>query len=263
VREDGRLCRVVSLDSAPSSVEQAIAEVSLSPGRALAYSAIVPGATQRILGQERWIAYIALEAWGWVQFFDRRNRGKDLQERYRDLAWDVARRISQGPRVDGDFEYYEALTKFEASGAFDRDPQRTGIQPETDTTTFNGSIWKLARDIFFPAEGNGIPAEDTPEYARAIGYYRERSYAARFAWNWGGNTLQQATFVDLIADSDENLRRSTTMIGLLIANHLISAVDGVISTRLRAMGRESEELEIVVTPLEPAGAWAIQVRIPR
>lgn len=128
---------------------------SPSPGRAALFSAILPGSGQWTQGKNRWAAYAATELWAWVVFFDRRGEGKAIQRRYRDLAWDVARRVSSGPRTEGSWEYYEALTKYRSSGAYDSDPTLEGIQPEENPETFNGSVWGLAQDIFFPESQEG------------------------------------------------------------------------------------------------------------
>ncbi len=260
VSPTGRLCGDLERSLEAVAPHQAVGQVVLAPGRAFLYSLVVPGLSQRALGQQRWVAYLALEAWAWVQLFSYRSEGKDLQGSYRDLAWNVARRISQGPRTEGPFEYYEALTKYNASGAYDRDPSRPGTQPETDSTTFNGSVWKLAREIFLPS-GSDPPDEESPEYQRALEYYLQRSYDPRFAWVWGENTLQQARYSELIEESDENLRRSTTLVGVLIANHLLSAFDGFVSARLRQASLEVEEVVLEAFMADLRGALGLRVRV--
>ncbi len=196
-------------------------------------SVILPGAGQYRLGQTRWIAYAALEAAGWLWFRDRRASGLDFEARYRDLAWDVARTGTTGVRRDGDFHYYEALARYERSGAFDADATRAGVQPETDPSTYNGALWALARAMFFPAGADSLPV-DSPEYARALEYYVERAVAAEFSWSWAGNAAARARYRELMSESDEALRSATRTLGLILANHLVSAVDALVSTRLRA-----------------------------
>src|SRR5690606_3738346 len=150
-------------------------------GRAFLFSALVPGAGQRMLGQSRWVPYLALEAWAWVRYFDRARHGRALERRYKDLAWSVARLVSSGPRQDGPFEYYEAMGKKIASGAYDAEPLEPGLQPEQDTATFNGKVWELARSIYLPA---GADATDTEslEYFLALNYYAQNATPPPFAW---------------------------------------------------------------------------------
>jgi hypothetical protein len=219
-----------------------------TPGKAALLSAVVPGAGQWLQGQNRWSVYAAAEIWAWVMFFDRRREGRKLQERYRDLAWDVARRVSSGPRTEGSWEYYEALTRFTASGAYDADPTRDGVQPEENPKTFNGSVWVLAQEIFNPQSGEEPAGPGSPSYQRAFEYYTSRAYGPEFAWNWGTNTLYQEEYAGLIRASDEDLRGSTTMLGVILANHLLSAVDALVSGRLGIAGDEEPLLQFVAFP---------------
>ncbi len=260
---DGRLCQALTTGEVFRTSDQSIQEQTLTPGRAFLLSAILPGTGQRILGQDRWVVYMAAEVWAWAQYLARRREGRHLQDRYKNLAWLVARRVSSGPRIDGNFEYYEALTQFQSSGAYDIDPDELGVQPEENPETFNGSIWELAREIFF-LDDPGTPVEvGSDQYKRALRYYLSRATTPVFAWNWSTNTLQQEEFGRLIRDSDENLRRSTTMVGLILANHLLSAVDALVTGRLlqeRALD-PVVQLSLVPTPLF-RDAVALSVRIP-
>jgi hypothetical protein len=262
VSPQGRLCEVLR-PRQPFEGKQATEIPGPSPGRAVLLSALVPGAGQRLLGQGRWTAYLAAEIWAWIQYWQRKSEGRDLQRRYRDLAWFVARRVSSGHRIDGDFEYYEAMTKFPSSGAYDLNPTSNGVQPETDPETYNGSIWSLAQEIFFPDEGAPVPGEGSDQYKKALRYYLGRAFPGHLAWNWGDNALHQLEFTDLIRKSDENLRRSTTMVGIILANHLLSSVDALISARLRAEEDSGPGLDLLAYP-GPRGAvgLALQISLP-
>ena len=195
-------------------------------------SAVIPGAGQYRLGAGRWVAYVGVEVWAWANWADARGESNDLERAYRDLAWDVARRISLGEREDREFEYYEAMSKYPASGSFDADPSAPGIQPEEDVATFNGDLWKLAREIFVPADGDSVPPTD-PELAAAIEYYERNAIGPQHAWAWGDNELEREHFRSLIRQSDEAARASTTLLGVILVNHVVSAVDALITARLR------------------------------
>lgn len=260
---EGRLCQAFLPVDPGGGGPQTIEERTPTPGRAFLLSAAVPGLGQKRLGQNRWVAYGAVELWAWIQYFRKRREGRALQERYRDLAWFVARRVSVGPRVDGDFEYYEAMTQYGASGAYDTRPDEGGVQPEEDPETFNGSIWALAREIFFLDDTGGPPDPASDHYQKALRYYMSRAYRPSQAWNWTNNALQQAEFSELIRLSDENLRRGTTMVGIIIANHLLSSVDALVTGRL-LQERASEPLvglSLVPGPFDQE-ALALSVRIP-
>ncbi len=260
---EGRVCRAFRVDDTSDAPSRGLETRQIAPGLAFLTSAALPGLGQRLLGQERWTAYVAAEVWAWVQYLEKHREGRRLQRQYRDLAWLVARRVGSGPRVDGSFEYYEALSEYPSSGAFDADPLRPGIQPESDSRTYNGVIWGLAREIFLPDQPPEEPDPESPSYGKALEYYASRAYAPNFTWNWGPNILQQGEYRNLIEASDENLRRSTTMVGLILANHLLSAVDGLISGRLGASPSSRPHLEafLLLTPFS-TDAVGVRIRIP-
>lgn len=226
-------------------------------------SAILPGAGQYRLDQRRWIVYAAVEAAGWLWFRDRRATGLDFEARYRDLAWDVARTGTTGPRRDGDFHYYETLARYERSGAYDADAALAGVQPETDPSTYNGAVWALARAMFFPAGVDSLPA-DAPEYARALEYYAGRAIAAEFSWSWAGKAEARARYRALMDESDDALRSATRTLGLILANHLVSAVDALVSTRLRARRATPPpfELESDLRVRGREATWSATVHVP-
>jgi hypothetical protein len=191
-------------------------------------SLVVPGTGQLHQEQKRGWAYLALEAVGWVVYVDRRRSAGRYRDAYRDLAWETAR-LAEGLRIDGDFTYYERLTQWTRSGSFDRDDVMPGIQPETDPTTFNGAIWDRAARIFGVSPEAPNPGESG--YAAALEYYEERAYGDTFLWDWSEHPGEIDRFGALIRASDERFQRATIALGLLFANHLISAVDAFVSVR--------------------------------
>lgn len=219
-----------------------------SPERALLLSAVLPGAGQYAQGQHRWVAYLAAEVVGWLLVIDRRRDGNRLRDRYRDLAWTVAREgLSGPPRTDGSFEYYEDLSDWERSGRYDRDPRSAGLQPEDDPATFNGAVWGLARALYFPPDGPD-PEPGDPRYQEALEYYRTRAYDATFLWDWSGAPEEWARYGRTIEHSDERFRQATLFTGAVVANHLLSSVDAFVSARLTdAAGRDAG----LVTRLRP------------
>ena len=221
-----------------------------------ALSLLLPGAGQHVQGQQRKWVYAALEVAGWAVFLERRHRGGQYRTRYRDFAWNEAR-IQTGARVDGDFDYYETLTQWDASGAFDADPVASGVQPETDPSTYNGSIWARAVQIFLPG-GGPVPASD-PSYQSALGYYGEFAYPTPLLWDWSGAPGGRAELADLIERSDSRFRQATTALGVVIANHLISAADAYLSAR----GRQAvASLRIVPATSFGLPAWRAVVSVP-
>jgi hypothetical protein len=129
--------------------------------------------------------------------------------------------------VDGDFSYYERLSVWRRSGAFDTEADTPGVQPETDPSTFNGTVWRRALGIFSVGgeEGPGSPGFDA-----AVAYYETTAYAEPFLWDWTGDLEAQDRYAGWIRQSDERFRQATWALGLLFANHLISAVDAWVSS---------------------------------
>lgn len=218
--------------------EQALLQESPGPsaGRVALFSAVLPGAGQYVLGQRRSWAYLALEAAGWAFWADRRSAAEDLRTRYRDFAWMEAR-LWGGARIDGDFQYYERLSKWPSSGLFDADPMTEGVQPESDAATFNGATWALATGIFLSGD-DSVPETD-PRYRSALEYYRDRAYGPEFLWDWTGKEAEQEEFASLIRRSDDRFRQATNILGLVLVNHAVSMVDAYVSARAPAVSVRS------------------------
>jgi len=230
------------------------------PAAAVLASAVLPGAGQWLQGQSRWVPYVALEIWSWLRFRERREDSRRLTEQYRDRAWQVARRVSVGERRDTVFEYYEALADaaYGSSGAWDASPFQEGLQPEQDPGTFNGQVWSLARSLFFP--GGQVFLPGSSQYENALGYYRQHAVPPQYAWAWASR-LEQQVFADLIVDSDDAYRDGTRMLGIILANHVASAVDALITARLRALATNRAELRSELVPAGPGASLRTQVRI--
>ncbi len=219
--------------------------VALSPGRAFLYSALVPGLAQRKQGKGRWLAYLAVEGAAWIAFGHAQWSGTNERSQYRDLAWDVAR-LFDGVRIDGNFQYYETMEKFQDSGVFDTNPTAPGIQPEMDLSTFNGQAWSLATEIHFAPGTNPGPGD--PEYEAALLDYRIRAYDQRFEWTWAGQSAAWADYMDLIESSDRSLRRASQFLGVIIVNHLLSGIDAFITARAQIDGAGPTEVQLRLVP---------------
>jgi hypothetical protein len=232
-----------------------------SPAVAFVASAVLPGAGQYLLGEERWVPFVVLEAWAVLSYLDRRGDGRSLERAYKDLAWSVARRVSSGARRDTVFQYYEALTEYDASGNLDVDPRQAGVQPELDVTTFNGGVWRLARQLYLP--GGGLYPPGSAEYQRALAYYMRRAIPPEYKWAWGASRLEQQVYIDLIDQSDDAFREATQLLGVLVANHIVSAVDALVTARLRRSGDGGLQLRLRGAPgpgFDRAG-WTFAVQV--
>lgn len=196
-----------------------------------AASALVPGAGQARLRQDRFVAYLAVEGFLWARYAIDHRAGVEERNRYRDLAVRVSRAPFPGPKPQGDFEYYERMEHWIASGVYDSDPG-PGLTPETDTTTFNGAMWLLARKTFWPAP-NTPPPVGSDAYASSLLFYQRYAVLPQFQWSWRDSPLHQDIYRRHIRASNDAFRRTITDLGAVIANHVLSTVDAYVSLRLR------------------------------
>lgn len=212
---------------------------------AVAASAVVPGAGQALLGQKRSIAYGVVEGLLLLRYVGDRRDGNRSRDRYRLLAHDVARAQFADERPVGSFDYYERMSKFEASGAFDAMPGG-GIDPETDPTTYNGAMWQLARETYW-IDPSSPPPRESPEYQRALALYRARAYADAYRWSWTGATAERDEFRRAIRRSNSEFRHAATDLGFLIANHVLSSIDAFVEVRLRRRDGPAGDVEVRAT----------------
>jgi hypothetical protein len=193
-------------------------------------SAIVPGLGQARLHKDRFAAYLAAEGFFLVQYAkDSRERARSARE-YRAIARDIARRNFTASPPDTIWQYYEKLEKFLESGAYTMAPNGP-VVPESDTATYNGSLWLLARRQY------GVPLDDpspqsSDRYALALALYETRAVRQPYRWSWRNAQLEQDLFRRTIARSNDASRHATFDLIALIANHLLSTVDAFASVRL-------------------------------
>ena len=194
-------------------------------------SAAAPGSGQALLGQKRWLPYLALEVWAWLQYIDVRRDGSRRRQEYQSLARDVARARFPGPYPVGDFEYYEHMLKNAESGEFDRLPGGD-IDPETDTTTYNGRRWLDARRLFWEDANNAPPVNSQP-YLAALEFYEVNAIPPEYRWSWRAAQVEYDVFRRTIVRSNVAYKRSVEYLGVIIANHALSSVDAFVTLRLR------------------------------
>jgi len=195
-------------------------------------SAALPGAGQLALKQDRFVAYVAVEALAWLQYAANRREGRRQQRAYRDLARNVARAAYGGALPAGNFDYYERMEHFVESGAYDAIPDGP-IEPEGDASTYNGSLWLLARQTYW-ADPALPPDRDSEAYQNALAFYTRRAVRPEYRWSWRDAELEQDVFRQTIARSNDAFRRSVLDLGVVIANHVLSTVDSYITVRLSA-----------------------------
>ncbi|HEV8305205.1 MAG TPA: hypothetical protein VGQ25_09610 [Gemmatimonadales bacterium] len=207
-------------------------------------SLLVPGTGQLMGRQDRGAVYLAAELYLLSAFLRVDHEARRDAERFEALAYDVARRPFSPTRRDTVFEYYEQMERFAESGRYDTDPG-SDFAPESDLRTYNGSVWLLARRTLWP--NPDVPPG--PElYWRAVEFYKARAVAPGFQWSWRDHPLEHMVFRETIRKSDDGFRRAQAQVGLLLANHVASAVDALISSRLAAAAGRPAEIRTTLTP---------------
>jgi hypothetical protein len=209
-------------------------------------SALVPGMGQLLGHQRRAAGYFAAELYAVTRFIQLTLDAHRDAERFRDLAFQVARRAFAPTQRDTAFEYFETMQRFVASGQFDRDPG-PGFAPEADSTTYNGSVWLLARRTYW-ADPAAPPDPSSPAYQRAVQFYETHAVGPGYLWSWRDAPAQLGAFRETIRRSDNDSRSAQNQLGLLLANHLVSAVDALVSSRLASAAHRPTTLRTVLGP---------------
>jgi hypothetical protein len=240
------VARIARGDSATSPLHGAVEERSrvmsaverLPLWSAPIASAILPGLGQVRLKKDRFVGYLAAEAFLILQYAKNTTEANDNTREYRAIARDVARRNFPGTHPDTAWQYYEKVGKFLESGLFSESPSGAPTIPESHADTYNGEQWILARQAF------GIPLDlndpsRSPNYADALSLYESRAITAAYGWSWRNAQLERDVFTKTIGRSNDAYRRANNALVAIIANHLLSAVDAFASVRLiQAAGGE-------------------------
>ena len=197
-------------------------------------SAVVPGLGQIRLHNDRFVGYMAAEAYLVLQFL-KSTRERDAEsDTYRQVARNIARRsfvVAPGATPpDTLWKYYEGLRNYLESGFFTLSPVGS-TQPETDTTTFNGHQWLVAR------QQNGIGLNDpgassSPSYPAALAYYELSAVRQQYRWSWRNAQLEWDVYKRTTERANNAQRQATNDLIALIANHIISTIDAFASVRL-------------------------------
>ena len=176
---------------------------------------------------------------------------RDTREASRQRAEyrEVARRVARGPFSDarpvGDFAYYEKMSQHVESGVYDRIPGGE-LQPETDTGTYNGDQWLLARQTYW-ANVDQPPPTSSDAYMAALNFYRARAIGPEYRWSWRDAQLEQDLFRRTIGLSNDAVRRSIADLGIILANHALSMVDAYVSIRLQQPASGARGLGLMAT----------------
>lgn len=197
----------------------------------VAASALLPGTGQALLRERRFVPYAAFELYSWIQYAAHSQQGRERRNDYRSLAATVARAPLSQTQPVGDFDYYERLEHYLESGAFNVTPGGE-LNPESDTSTYNGFVWLLARRTFWK-DVNRPPLRSSDEWQLAERLYRRRAYSDEFRWSWRNAQLEFDEYRREIRGANDANRRAVQDLGLMIANHTLSMVDAFVTIRVR------------------------------
>jgi hypothetical protein len=225
--------------AADSSVQRGV------PWYAPIASLAVPGLGQALLHENRALLYASVELYAMLEYRAQRTEAARDRSHYQSLANDVARRFFSDARPTGPWSYYEAMEKYVESGAFDRIPGGD-VDPEIDETTFNGSIWKLARETYW-SDPHIAPPVESPAYAKAVSFYLQRAVHSDYRWSWRDGALEHDLYRRSIKRSNDAFRRARQQAGVLLANHLLSMADAFATIRLRypsTLGSSNLNIEV-------------------
>ncbi len=205
----------------------------IPPWTAPIASAIVPGAGQAVLGQQRSVAYLALEAFVWLQYFKDQRDWRQQRAAYRGLAATVARSPFSASTPVGDWAYYESMEHYLESGVYSITGSTANVVPETNESTYNGAMWLLARENYWP-DPTVAPPTSSAEYQAALKFYEGRAVRPEYRWSWRNAQLEQDLYRRTINKANDAVRRATSDLGIILANHVLSMVDAFTAWRLQA-----------------------------
>lgn len=220
--------------AAERSVGRAQKGGGTSPGRAFLYSILVPGLGEIMNGSTlRGAFFMGVEAIGLGLYFNWNSKGKDLEKEFREVAdetWDPLSYLAwRGSTISRNSSITHAL------------PCSTYIDDYLSTGDFGS-----------------CPDSEVQQYYELLGKYDQ------FVAGWTDlvyvetGSRAEATRVDSVEnflsearlayeiqrdDSNRFLKRASAVTGLLLVNHVISAIDAARVARFRSEGVATEQIE--------------------
>lgn len=180
-------------------------------------SLVIPGGGQYQLGDNRFVAYGAVEVAGWFLYVKDRQDQRHQEALFKDLARQVARAHFSTAFPDAPWAYYEQMRDWLESGAFSQ--SATTLVPETDTLTYNGYKWQLA-----------LRTNETR--AAALAQYEQVAVKPEYQWSWR-NAQEQWDVYKRTTDSRNDANRAAIReLSIIAANHILSMVDAFATIRL-------------------------------
>lgn len=196
-------------------------------------STLLPGYGQKLLGQDRFIAYLAVEAFTLASHLKSQAAFDRERRTYLSLAHDVARAFVPGNERVGDWDYYELMEKHLESGVYDRTPGTGTFSPEVNLNAYNGEVWLKARQLSNWADINVEPAHSSVEYGAAVAYYAKHAVLPELRWSWHNTQLEWDVYRQSIRRANDSSREARQYLAALVFNHVLSTVDAFVTLRLQ------------------------------
>ena len=193
------------------------------PGRALIYSAFIPGTGELYVGAEkRGIAFLAVEAAAWTWYFTQHSSGKDKEDEYMSFADDNWKEMVY-------LDWYDAR-----KGDNDPDFERifTHHLPGQKDDDYYEMIGKYDQ---FSYGWLGNPNDYLPgDYApndSLLGYTFDKTTYHICRGEDAVATTNRDKYANMRDDANKLLKRATWGISAALFNHVISAVDAALAAK--------------------------------
>jgi len=202
------------------------------PGRALIYSAFIPGTGELYVGAEkRGIAFLAVEAAAWTWYFTQHSSGKNKEDEFKDFADDNWKE----PAYLGWYGHWEDW--YDARKG-DNDPDFEKIfthhlPPQIDDDYYE----MIGKYDQFSYGWLGNPDEYLPgDFApndSLLGYDFTDQYTTRDICRGvdATATANRDKYMNMRDDANRLLKRATWGISAALFNHVISAVDAALAAK--------------------------------
>ena len=214
-------------------------EGGTSPGKAFLYSLLVPGLGEIMNGSTlRGAFFMGIEAVGLGLYFNWNKKGKDIEKEFRQVAdekWSP--------------ENYLAWR----SSTISRNSSITHALPCSSYVESYVDSLKVGKRYWGSCAGSEIQ-----QYYELIGKYDQYASGWTDLVNAETGNLAENTRVDSVEnylsktrldyeiqrdDSNRFLKRASAVTGLILVNHVISAIDAARVARLRSEGATAEAIE--------------------
>ena len=203
-----------------------------SPGKAFVLSLVVPGAGQYYAGnRKRAAVFFGLEVLGWALWSSWNNKGDDIEEEFRSTAraeWDPQSYI--GWRISSRSRFSSLTHALPCSvHVVNEGTDGLGDCPESEAQQYYELIGKY--DQFVSGWSDLTDDNGSPVQPSAVDSVESFHSDIRF------------TYEDRRDDSNRYLERASTMAGLILVNHVLSAIDASRVARQTAAGKDAAAID--------------------